>query len=328
MSGYDLSDVGERDVGVGESSNSDEEEEEPKSTPQWQWSTGKSDTKSNTKKEKKRFILPGEKKQIKKLHMARLREERAKKKSLRNKHHNENSGENDNLRWIERMRNDLEILAGSETELKVSDSDEDEHHLVFTNVHRVHVKLLKALALRYKLVVAVEKKKAKEYTLILQRTNDSYVPEPNSKDGVEIDDICVPFMSRDEYLNNPKRLERVRKIMHAKVTNPLQQAKKKASNSSILRRKRADAVTSFSTSVDFVPGTGIDVDIESSKEHEASELEQCDSQFAIFANKEKKVWKMMNKMGFESGKGLGPKEIGIKKPIAVTQRQKNLGLGA
>ena len=58
MSGYDLSDVGERDVGVGESSNSDEEEE-PKSTPQWQWSTGKSDTKSNTKKEKKRFILPG-----------------------------------------------------------------------------------------------------------------------------------------------------------------------------------------------------------------------------------------------------------------------------
>ena len=162
MSGYDLSDVGERDVGVGESSNSDEEEEEePKSTPQWQWSTGKSDTKSNTKKEKKRFILPGEKKQIKKLHMARLREERAKKKSLRNKHHNENSGENDNLRWIERMRNDLEILAGSETELKVSDSDEDEHHLVFTNVHRVHVKLLNALALRYKLLVAVEKKKRK-----------------------------------------------------------------------------------------------------------------------------------------------------------------------
>ena len=76
--------------------------------------------------------------------------------------------------------------------------------------------------------------------------------------------------------------------MHAKVTNPLQQAKKKASNSSILRRKRADAVTSFSTSVDFVPGTGIDVDIESSKEHEASELEQCDSQFAIFANKKQK----------------------------------------
>ena len=70
------------------------------------------------------------------------------------------------------------------------------------------------------------------------------------------------------------------------------------------------------------------MDVESSKEHEASELEQCDSQFAIFANFSKNFSKMMNKMGFESGKGLGPKEVGIKKPIAVTQRQKNLGLGA
>ena len=102
-------------------------------------------------------------------------------------------------------------------------------------------------------------------------------------------------------------------------------SKRRRVTSSILRRKRADAVTSFSTSVDFVPGTGIDVDTESSKSTKQVNLNN-DSQFAIFANKEKKVWKMMNKMGFESGKGLGPKEIGIKSPSLLHNDKRILDL--
>ena len=52
---------------------------EARREPDWQWSTGRNDNSLVNKKAKKRFIIPGEKKQMKKLHMARLREERKEK---------------------------------------------------------------------------------------------------------------------------------------------------------------------------------------------------------------------------------------------------------
>ena len=63
----------------------DQTDFEVRREPDWQWSTGRSDNSLVNKKAKKRFIIPGEKKQMKKLHMARLREERAERKMSRRK---------------------------------------------------------------------------------------------------------------------------------------------------------------------------------------------------------------------------------------------------
>jgi hypothetical protein len=187
-----------------------------------------------------------------------------------------------------------------------------------------HAKLLKALALRYRLEQTTN---TKEDTLIIKRTRDSYIPEPNSKERAEIDDICAPIMSREEYLNSPERMERLRlrKIRHAAdSTNQT----KKESKKSMFRRKKDEKLPSFSISVDFVPSTGTDVDTNTTRSKklvDAVEIEQSSARFAKFANDISR--KMMEKMGF-SGRGLGPKEDGIKTPIDVTQRKKNLGLGA
>ena len=131
-------------------------------------------------------------------------------------------------------------------------------------------------------------------------------------------------MSREEYLNSPERMERLRlrKIRHAAdSTNQT----KKESKISMFRRKKDEKLPSFSTSVDFVPSTGTDVDTNTTRSKklvDAVEIEQSSARFANDISR-----KMMEKMGF-SGRGLGPKEDGIKTPIDVTQRKKNLGLGA
>ena len=118
---------------------------------------------------------------------------------------------------------------------------------------------------------------------------------------------------------------RLRKIRHAAdSTNQT----KKESKKSMFRRKKDEKLPSFSTSVDFVPSTGTDVDTNTTRSKklvDAVEIEQSSARFAKFANVISR--KMMEKMGF-SGRGLGPKEDGIKTPIDVTQRKKNLGIGA
>ena len=68
------------------------EEEANQSTPQWQWSTGKSDTKS-TQRRRRNALFFQERRSGNKKTAQRLREERAKKKSLRNKHYNEKTAE-------------------------------------------------------------------------------------------------------------------------------------------------------------------------------------------------------------------------------------------
>ena len=308
----------------------DQTDFEARREPDWQWSTGRNDNSLVIKKAKKRFIIPGEKKQMKKLHMARLREERAERKISRRKKkqgavNNSGEGDNkDNMRWIERVRRDFEVLAQLESEPSLSDGGEEESYLIFTDVSRTHAKLVKALALRYRLEQTTN---TKEDTLIIKRTRDSYIPEPNSKERAEIDDICTPIMSREEYLNSPERMERLRlrKIRHAAdSTNQT----KKESKKSMFRRKKDEKLPSFSISVDFVPSTGTDVDTNTTRSKklvDAVEIEQSSARFAKFANDISR--KMMEKMGF-SGRGLGPKEDGIKTPIDVTQRKKNLGLGA
>ena len=88
MSGYDLSDVGERDVGVGESSNSDEEEEEPRPTPQWQWSTGRVIQSLTQRRRRNALFFQGEEANKKTAHGAFERGE-GRRRSFSGKHHNE-----------------------------------------------------------------------------------------------------------------------------------------------------------------------------------------------------------------------------------------------
>ena len=289
--------------------------------PDWQWSTGRSDSNSDTKKGKKRFVLPGEKKQLKKLHMARLREERAERKLTRRK--GDRSNNKEDTRWIDKVREAFEILARSKPEKNLSDSDDDEQHLIFTNVPRVHVKLLKALASRYRFFVNDDKKKnKKEHVLIVKRTSASYVPEPNSKEDVEIADIIAPIMSREEYLNNPERLECLRKFR--KQPRDAIQSKKEG-KPSMFRKKRDEKLPSLSANVDFVPRSETDAE-ETNKSH-LKELRvdaiPVEPTFVSDISRQ-----MMEKMGFESGTGLGPRKDGIKTPIEVTQRKKNQGLGS
>ena len=110
----------------------DQTDFEARREPDWQWSTGRDDNSLVIKKAKKRFIIPGEKKQMKKLHVARLREERAERKMSRRKEKQgavkNNSGEGDNMRWIERVRRDIEVLAHLESELSLSDGGEEESY--------------------------------------------------------------------------------------------------------------------------------------------------------------------------------------------------------
>jgi len=302
------------DIGVHEATTTDFEYPEP----DWQWSTGRSDDNSDTKKGKKRFVLPGEKKQLKKLHMARLREERAERKLTRKGDNNK-----EDKRWIDKVREAFEILARSEPEKNLSDSDDDEQHLIFTNVLRVHVKLLKALAYRYKLFVNDDKNKnKKEHVLIVKRTSDSYVPEPNSKEDVEIADIIAPIMSREEYLNNPERLERLRKF---REQPPDAIQSKKEGKPSMFRKKRDEKLPSLSTTVDFVPKSETD-DEETKTSHLKEPRVDAIPVEPTFVSDISR--QMMEKMGFESGTGLGPRKDGIKTPIEVTQRKKNQGLGS
>lgn len=219
----------------------DQTDFEARREPDWQWSTGRNDNSLVNKKAKKRFIIPGEKKQMKKLHMARLREERAERKISRRKEkqgavNNSGEGDNkDNMRWIERVRRDFEFLAHLESEPSLSDGGEEESYLIFTDVSRTHAKLVKALALRYRLEQTTN---TKEGTLIIKRTRDSYIPEPNSKERAEIDDICAPIMSREEYLNSPERMERLRlrKIRHA--ADSTNQTKKESKKIHVSQKER------------------------------------------------------------------------------------------
>ena len=291
--------------------------------PDWQWSTGRSDSNSDTKKGKKRFVLPGEKKQLKKLHMARLREERAERKLTRRK--GDRSNNKGDVRWIDKVREAFETLARSEPEENLSESDDDEQHLIFTNVLRVHVKLLKALAYRYKLFVNDDKNKnKKEHVLIVKRTSASYVPEPNSKEDVEIADIIAPIMSREEYLNNPERLERLRKF---REQPPDAVQSKKEGKPSTFRKKRDEKLPSLSADVDFVPRSETDAEETNTTHSHLKELRvdaiPVEPTFVSDISRQ-----MMEKMGFEIGKGLGPRKDGIKSPIEVTQRKKNQGLGS
>jgi len=302
------------DIGVHEATTTDFEYPEP----DWQWSTGRSDSNSDTKKGKKRFVLPGEKKQLKKLHMARLREERAERKLTRKGDNNK-----EDKRWIDKVREAFEILARSEPEKNLSDSDDDEQHLIFTNVPRVHVKLLKALAYRYKLFVNDDKNKnKKEHVLIVKRTSDSYVPEPNSKEDVEIADIIAPIMSREEYLNNPERLERLRKFMK-QPPDAIQS--KKEGKPSMFRKKRDKKLPSLSTTVDFVPRSETDAEETNTTHLKEPRVDAIPVEPTFVSDISRQ---MMEKMGFEIGKGLGPRKDGIKTPIEVTQRKKNQGLGS
>ena len=302
------------DIGVHEATTTDFEYPEP----DWQWSTGRSDDNSDTKKGKKRFVLPGEKKQLKKLHMARLREERAERKLTRKGDNNK-----EDKRWIDKVREAFEILARSEPEKNLSDSDDDEQHLIFTNVLRVHVKLLKALAYRYKLFVNDDKNKnKKEHVLIVKRTSDSYVPEPNSKEDVEIADIIAPIMSREEYLNNPERLERLRKFMK-QPPDAIQS--KNEGKPSTFRKKRDKKLPSLSADVDFVPRSETDAEETNTTHLKEPRVDAIPVEPTFVSDISRQ---MMEKMGFEIGKGLGPRKDGIKTPIEVTQRKKNQGLGS
>ena len=308
----------DKDVGVLEATT-DFEDIYPE--PDWQWSTGRSDSNSDTKKGKKRFVLPGEKKQLTKLHTARLREERAERKLTRMK--GDRSNNKEDMRWIDKVREAFEILARSEPEKNLSDSDDDEQHLIFTNVPRIHVKLLKALASRYRFFVNDDKKKnKKEHVLIVKRTSASYVPEPNSKEDVEIADIIAPIMSREEYLNNPERLERLRKF---REQPPDAIQSKKEGKPSMFRKKRDEKLPSLSTTVDFVPKSETD-DEETKTSHLKEPRVDAIPVEPTFVSDISR--QMMEKMGFESGTGLGPRKDGIKTPIEVTQRKKNQGLGS
>ena len=100
----------------------DQTDFEARREPDWQWSTGRDDNSLVNKKAKKRFIIPGEKKQMKKLHMARLREERAERKISRRKEKQgavNNSGEGDNK---DNMIKFLDLL-----------DDDDDVQNIFTN---------------------------------------------------------------------------------------------------------------------------------------------------------------------------------------------------
>jgi len=182
---------------------------------------------------------------------------------------------------------------------------------------------LKALAYRYKLFVNDDKNKnKKEHVLIVKRTSDSYVPEPNSKEDVEIADIIAPIMSREEYLNNPERLERLRKF---REQPPDAIQSKKEGKPSMFRKKRDEKLPSLSTTVDFVPKSETD-DEETKTSHLKEPRVDAIPVEPTFVSDISR--QMMEKMGFESGTGLGPRKDGIKTPIEVTQRKKNQGLGS
>ena len=158
--------------------------------------------------------------------------------------------------------------------------------------------------------------------MIVKRTSASYVPEPNSKGDVEIADIIAPIMSREEYLNNPERRERLRKL---RKQPPDAIQSKKEGKPSMFRKKSDKKLPSLSTTVDFVPRSETNAEEINTSHLKEPRVNPIPVEPTFVSDISRK---MMEKMGFESGKGLGPKKDGIKTPIEVTQRKKNQGLGS
>ena len=336
-----------------QSPNFDEEEFISREPPKWNWSTGACNSNDNEQKEKgkerKRLILPGEKKKIKKLHMSRLREERAEKKMM--KKADNNSINNNNLYdlWINGAREAMEQLASSTTYDNDDDaiesveddaSDEfdegdasDDTFLIFSNVSPRYEKLLRALAFRYKLNSDIGQKRS----VIISRNLFSSVPSPTSEAFLEILDICAPTMTREEYLNDPERLAKVRKTVMTNEKNDEKQ-QRKSKNSSMMPSKRPiprkpkDNCLPLSTPVDFVTSGSISGSKKEGSDdaiHSTRDKQLDEARFGTFTKHNVDIsMKLMEKMGFEKGKGLGPKEDGIKTPIDVQVRKKHLGLGS
>ena len=336
-----------------QSPNFDEEEFISREPPKWNWSTGACNSNDNEQKEKgkerKRLILPGEKKKIKKLHMSRLREERAEKKMM--KKADNNSINNNNLYdlWINGAREAMEQLASSTTYDNDDDaiesveddaSDEfdegdasDDTFLIFSNVSPRYEKLLRALAFRYKLNIDIGQKRS----VIISRNLFSSVPSPTSEAFLEILDICAPTMTREEYLNDPERLAKVRKTVMTNEKNDEKQ-QRKSKNSSMMPSKRPiprkpkDNCLPLSTPVDFVTSGSISGSKKEGSDdaiHSTRDKQLDEARFGTFTKHNVDIsMKLMEKMGFEKGKGLGPKEDGIKTPIDVQVRKKHLGLGS
>jgi hypothetical protein len=337
-----------------QSPNFDEEEFISREPPKWNWSTGACNSNDNEQKEKgkerKRLILPGEKKKIKKLHMSRLREERAEKKMMKKANDN-NSINNNNLYdlWINGAREAMEQLASSTTYDNDDDaiesveddaSDEfdegdasDDTFLIFSNVSPRYEKLLRALAFRYKLNIDIGQKRS----VIISRNLFSSVPSPTSEAFLEILDICAPTMTREEYLNDPERLAKVRKTVMTNEKNDEKQ-QRKSKNSSMMPSKRPiprkpkDNCLPLSTPVDFVTSGSISGSKKEGSDdaiHSTRDKQLDEARFGTFTKHNVDIsMKLMEKMGFEKGKGLGPKEDGIKTPIDVQVRKKHLGLGS
>jgi len=93
----------------------------------------------------------------------------------------------------------------------------------------------------------------------------------------------------------------------------------------MFRKKRDEKLPSLSADVDFVPRSETNAEETNTTHLKEPRVDAIPVEPTFVSDISRQ---MMEKMGFEIGKGLGPRKDGIKTPIEVTQRKKNQGLGS
>lgn len=374
----------ETDGDEGEAPGSDAEDA---ATNGWTWSTGAGPgaalTRGATAKKKKPALMPGEKRSLKKRHMAELRAARAEARNG----------------WKpEDVKRELDTLVAS---------GRREWTAPGGGMRTKDAKTIEALAKCYpSLQCEVETsqasgRKKRAYVTVVNTTHPAHARAGGtSGKGSETDafvgrgrtvgggggmnnaeptaaaaaaraaDIAAPVPTRSEFLNDPARLARLAKFLEKGGTGPrggdarprvITEPGSRGTGRRVPpvsergRRGRRDAGLTgrgeiaarmgapvfssagvidgdagVNTAVSDESGLGVDVDVDAAKDpRNPKHPSSYSGDFGTFeAHTTGFGSRLMRRMGYVEGEGLGPDGRGLSEPVSQTSRPKNLGLGA
>jgi len=292
------------DVSSSASSSSDDDDDA--SDAVWLWSTGRDDTHGDGDvvgaRARRARLAPGEKRTLRRLGVAAKRAARAKRDGF---------DPRDALRVMESVVRD-----GKGVKIALS-----KRGWVAKAQGRVVMRLASALGLRCEPAPRARKRA----TFIVERVEgESEIPASGSEDWLTIERVCASPMTREEYLTSEEhgaRLERRYAQARQQRSRKKDRGRRwKANEDEARERSKRDGA------VDFERGRDDDVDDGARRGPRSTPASE---DFGAFEAHTRGIGgRLLARMGFTPGLGLGRSNQGIAEAPVAEERPKRAGLGA
>jgi hypothetical protein len=298
------------DASTSSSSSGADQDGEPSATLTWRWSTGRADdddgrwrtnhsSSTRSASARARALMPGEKKMLKKLHVAATRATRARRDGF---------DANDARREMERV-----VREGKSLTIVCS-----KRACVARGQGRVIRALAAALGTTFRPTRA-----GKRAAFVIERVDGtSDVPPVVSEELLK--SLCAEPMTRDEYLMSDERRARLEK--RAEASRRANKGKKKKDRGRRWNRKSDEEDTTRDI-VDFTRATEDEATFDEDAARRAPS--PLSGAFAAFEAHTRGIGsRLLTAMGFTRGSGLGRDNQGIAEAPRAESRAKRAGLGA